>query len=177
MRSTYKVHNPKAVYFITSTIVDWIEIFTSEKYFNVLLEAINFYISKKSLTVYAYVVMKNHFHLICKSENLTETVRLIKSYTAREIIYELEKESRADLLIRFKENKKDYKVGRTYQIWQEGFHPKEMINNEVLKQKIEYVHLNPVRGNFCVKSSDWKYSSALFYETGEQSFIPLERIV
>lgn len=83
MRSTYKVHNPNSVYFITSTIIDWIEIFTSEKYFNILIEAINFYISKNSLTVYAYVIMKNHFHLICKSENLTETVRLIKSYTAK----------------------------------------------------------------------------------------------
>lgn len=157
MRSAYKVHNRNAVYFITSTIIDWIEIFTSEKYFNILIEAINFYILKNSLTVYAYVIMKNHFHLICKSENLTETVRLIKSYTAKKIINELENENKTDLLIRFKENKKEYKVGRTHQIWQEGFHPKEMINNEVLKQKIEYINSNAVRSNFCVKPSDWKY--------------------
>jgi putative transposase len=177
MRSTYKVYNPQAVYFITSTIVNWINVFTSEKYFNILIEAINFYIGKEKLTVYSYVIMKNHFHMICKSENLTETVRLIKSYTAKKIIIELEIDGKMDLLNSFKENKKEYKVGRTYQIWQEGFHPQEIINEEILKQKIGYIHSNPVKENYCTKPEDWRYSSAGFYETGLESVIPLERIV
>lgn len=177
MRSSYKIHTPDAVYLITSTIVNWIDIFTSEKYFNILIDAVNFYINKKKLKVYSYVIMKNHFHMICRSENLTHTIRLIKSFTAKKIISELEIEKRTDLLKYFKESKKEYKKGRTYQIWQEGFHPQEIINNGVLKQKIEYVHLNPVKRNYCLNSIDWKYSSAEFYETGTQSVIPIERIV
>ncbi|MBS1492113.1 MAG: transposase [Bacteroidetes bacterium] len=177
MRSTYKVHNPDAVYFITSTIVNWIDVFASEKYFNILIDAVNFYIKNQNLTVYSYVIMKNHFHLICKSDNLTETIRLIKSYTAKKIISELNKDGEEELLAHFAENKKNYKIGRTYQIWQEGFHPQEMINNDVMKQKIEYIHSNPVNENYCKYPQDWKYSSAGFYETGIHSLIPIERII
>jgi len=93
MRTTYKIHDPHGLYFITSTIVNWINIFTSEKYFNILTEAINFYITKEKLKVYSYAILKNHFHLICKSDNLTKTIRLVKSYTAKRIIQELELET------------------------------------------------------------------------------------
>ncbi|MBX7045257.1 MAG: transposase [Ignavibacteria bacterium] len=176
MRSTYKVHNQQSVYFITSTIVNWINIFTSEKYFNILIEALNFYVEKQKLSVIAFVIMKNHFHMICKSENLTETIRLIKSYTAKKIISELERDN-PKLLKIFTEYKKDYKIKSTYQIWQEGFHPQEVINNQILKQKIEYIHNNPVKAGYCNLSDEWKYSSSEFYFTGKKSMIKIERLI
>lgn len=176
MRSTYKVHNQQSVYFITSTIVNWINIFTSEKYFNILIEALNFYVEKQKLSVIAFVIMKNHFHMICKSENLTETIRLIKSYTAKKIISELERDN-PKLLKIFTEYKKDYKIKSTYQIWQEGFHPQEVINNQILKQKIEYIHNNPVKAGYCNLSDEWKYSSSEFYFNGKKSMIKIERLI
>lgn len=176
MRSTYKVHNPAAVYFVTSSIVNWINIFTSEKYFNIIIEALKFYIEEGKLSIYAYVIMKNHFHLICKSDRLSETLRLIKSYTAKRIIQELEKEN-PKLLNLFKEFKKEYKVNSKYQIWQEGFHPQEMLSEKILKQKIEYTHKNPIEAGYCEIETEWKYSSARFYFSGDTSIIKLERLV
>jgi REP element-mobilizing transposase RayT len=174
MRSTYKTHNIDGTYFITSSIVNWINIFNSEKYFNILIEAINYYTSNKSLTVYAYVIMRNHFHMICKADNLTNIIRLIKTYTAKEIVKELQKDSEFNLLEKFKANKKEYKTESVHQIWQEGFHPKEILNNSILKQKIEYIHNNPVKENYCLKTEDWVYSSAGFYGHGTKSLISLK---
>lgn len=177
MRSTYKTHNLEGTYFITSSTVNWIDVFTSEKYFNILTQAINYYISKKNLTVYSYVIMKNHFHMICKANNLTSIIRLIKSYTAKEIVKELQKDGYSDLLEQFKINKKDYKTESEHQIWQEGFHPKEILNHEILKQKIEYIHYNPVKDNLCLNAEDWKYSSAGFYINGSESAVIVERLI
>lgn len=178
MRSTYKILNPEGTYFITSTIVNWVNVFTSEKYFNILVETINFYIAKNKLTVYAYVIMKNHFHMICKSENLTEVMRLIKSYTAKKIVEQLKNENEFELLNQFITYKKDYKIESDYQIWQEGFHPKEIINSEVLKQKIEYIHYNPVNEKYCLNPEEWDYSSHKFYNADlHSSIIKLEKII
>ena len=177
MRSTYKTHNIEGTYFITSSIVNWIDIFTSEKYSNILADAINYYISKQTLTVYAYVIMKNHFHMICKGEDLSVLIRLIKSYTAKRIVKELQNDCETILLDKFRTNKKDYKTESEHQIWQEGFHPKEILNEEILKQKIQYIHNNPVMGGYCMDGIDWKYSSARFYQDGGESIIKLERLV
>ncbi|MBP9096728.1 MAG: transposase [Ignavibacteria bacterium] len=172
MRSRYKILNEEGIHFITSTIVDWIEIFTNEDYFKILIESINYSISEKNLKVFAYVLMKNHFHIICKAEQLSNVIRSIKSYSAKIIIEKLEEDKRYDLLEKFK-----LKNDNRYQIWQEGFHPKEIINNEEFKQKIEYIHNNPVNENYCVSPTDWKYSSANFYENEQQTVIKVERIV
>ncbi|MCB0535291.1 MAG: hypothetical protein KDD14_23995, partial [Saprospiraceae bacterium] len=34
---------------------------------------------------------------------------------------------------------------------------------KVLSQKLDYIHLNPVRAGFVDKPEDWKFSSAPFY--------------
>ena len=35
-------------------------------------------------------------------------------------------------------------MDRDYQLWEEGYHPKMIENNSVLRQKLEYIHHNPV---------------------------------
>ncbi len=116
--------------------------------------------------------MKNHFHIICKADNLSNVIRSIKSYSAKKIIEKFKENNKYDILEKFKLKNCD-----KYQIWQEGFHPKEIINNEEFKQKIEYIHNNPVNGNYCTNSTDWKYSSASFYKNEKQTEIIVERIV
>lgn len=170
MRSRYKILNEEGIYFITSTTVNWIEIFTTEDYFNILIDSINYSVSEKNLKVYAYVLMKNHFHIICKADNLSNVIRSVKSYSAKRIIKQLEEDKKYDILEKLTTN-------GNYQIWQEGFHPKEITKVEVLKQKIEYIHNNPVNENYCINAADWKYSSAKFYENEKQNSILVERIV
>jgi hypothetical protein len=58
-------------------------------------------------------------------------------------------------------------------VWQEGYHPKEILNNSMFQQKMDYIHLNPVRLNLVEKPGDWKYSSASFFETGTKGIIEI----
>ncbi len=59
--------------------------------------------------------------------------------------------------------KKKYKKDSEYQVWQEGFHPQIITSEEVLKQKVEYIHNNPVRNGVVEEAEHWIYSSAKNY--------------
>jgi hypothetical protein len=41
-----------------------------------------------------------------------------------------------------------HKVDRQFQLWQEGSHPQQIDNDEMMWQKIEYIHYNPVRRGY-----------------------------
>ena len=47
-----------------------------------------------------------------------------------------------------------------FQFWQKGNHAIELWSDEVLYQKLNYIHLNPVANGFVAQCEDWLYSSA-----------------
>lgn len=108
--------------------------------------------------------MENHIHLIAHSPEIAKIVKEFKSFTARKIICYLEEKSMYNYLDILKENKKIYKTESIYQVWQEGYHPKNIINKEMFIQKINYLHMNPVRKGFVKEAQDWLYSSARDYD-------------
>jgi REP element-mobilizing transposase RayT len=167
MRSRYKTIDSKGIYFVTSTIIEWIPIFTRQPYFEVITNSLDFCRKNKELQLFAYVIMDNHFHLIVSHKNLSQVMQDLKSFTAKEIIKLLKQHKKEWLLNQLKYFKYRYKKESEYQLWQEGMHPKIMSNEEMLKQKIEYIHNNPIRAGLVQKPEDWVYSSASNYLVGK----------
>jgi putative transposase len=67
------------------------------------------------------------------------------------------------ILDKLKSLKLDFKGDREHQFWQEGNHPKQIISHEMMRQKIEYIHHNPVRRGYVDLPEYWRYSSARNY--------------
>ena len=65
MSRRHKVHFPNDLYFVTLTIVGWIDIFTRRDYCDIIIENLKYCKEHKGLTIYAYVIMSNHMHMIC----------------------------------------------------------------------------------------------------------------
>lgn len=84
-RDRYKVVDTKYPYHITCTINNWYPIFIYPEIVNIIIDSLK-YLQKEDLTIFAYVIMENHLHLIVKSDNLSEKIRRFKSYTATEIV-------------------------------------------------------------------------------------------
>ncbi|MEQ9309026.1 MAG: transposase, partial [Balneolaceae bacterium] len=59
-----------------------------------------------------------------------------------------------------------------YQIWQEGYHPKQISSHKAMSQKLEYIHYNPVKAGFVDKAEYWRCSSARNY-LGIDGVIPV----
>ena len=47
-----------------------------------------------------------------------------------------------------------------YQVWQEGVHPQAIVGDEMMLQKLEYLHNNPVKRGLVAAPEHWRYSSA-----------------
>ena len=84
----------------------------------------------------------------------------IKRHTARRILAQVEADGRGWLLNLFAYFRAKHKDGSQHQIWQEAFHPQELSTDEVMGQKIDYVHQNPVARGLVSLPEHWRYSSA-----------------
>lgn len=170
-RSRYKFHESYYPYFITSTILEELPILCKPQVAQILLDQFVFMQQNKNVILYSYVIMPNHFHAIVKGDDLSNSLRLTKSYAARRILTYLKDNGHSRWLTKLKFNKRNHKVGRTDQVWEEGLHPKQLISNKMVAQKMEYVHFNPVKSGFVDKPEDWRYSSARDY-SGMDGLIP-----
>ena len=52
------------LYFTTSTVIDWMDVFTRPLYKHIILESLEYCQANKDLDLYAWVLMTNHLHLI-----------------------------------------------------------------------------------------------------------------
>lgn len=167
MRSRYRFVEEEGYYFITATIVEWIPVFTTAPYFEIIKSSLDYCEQQGKFSVHAWVILDNHCHLIISGRDLSPRVKEWKSFTAKKILEQLQKEKKEWCLNQLKYFKKGYKQRSQYQVWQEGVHPQFISNEEMLWQKTEYIHLNPVRRGYVTHPEHWKYSSAYAYAEDE----------
>lgn len=162
-RSRYRFYQPDQPHFVTLTVLHWIPVFTRQETVNILLESLE-YLSKQRLRIYAFVVLENHLHLIAQSSHLDRDIARFKSYSARRIIDYLQARNVKTILDQLMFYKKAHKRDREIQLWQEGVHPELVQGPDMMRQKIEYIHQNPVKRGYVDEAVHWRYSSARNYE-------------
>ncbi len=164
--------NSHSVYFMTLTVVDWVDIFTRPVYKNIVVDSLKHCQKNKGLEIFAWVLMTNHLHLVSRTKeghHLTDFLRDFKKFTAKKIVESVKtiNESRQEWIEhRFKYYIK-FKEERNYQVWQEGNDAKELTNNYLLDQKIDYIHENPVRAGIVWEPEHYMHSSAIDYAGGK----------
>ena len=96
-----------------------------------------------------------------------------KSFTARQIIDQLKARHVERFLTRFRFAKRAHKVDREYQFWQEGVHAELVFSEAIMREKLDYIHANPVKRGYVNLAEHWRYSSASHY-AGLASLIELD---
>lgn len=76
------------LFFVTMTIVNWIDLFTRQIYFDLIIDNLKYCQNNKGLEVYEYVIMTNHIHMICLSNKkpLSDILRDFKTFTSKELV-------------------------------------------------------------------------------------------
>ncbi len=166
MSRNYKFHNPTAPYFVSFATVYWLDVFVRQRYLEVLAASVDYCRKEKGMELYAYCFMPSHVHFMFRSMNGDPSglIRDFKKHTAKaivKVIGENQQESRKEWLLWMFERagKKKANVSK-YQFWQQHNKPIELWSTEVIKQKLDYIHNNPVESGFVLKPEEWKYSSA-----------------
>ena len=119
------------------------------------------------------MILENHLHLIATSSQLSKDMARFKSFTARQIINFLKERKAERVLSQLGYYKLRHKLDRDYQLWQEGSHPQQILDVEMMRQKVGYIHYNPVRRGFVDEMVHWRYSSARNY-MGQEGLIAVE---
>jgi REP element-mobilizing transposase RayT len=169
-RTRYKIILIDQIHFLTISVVNWIKLFKYNNLKEIILSSMNYLIAEKRLIIYAYVIMEDHIHLIAKADDLSKEISNLKSFTARKIIDFLKFNNYNGLLIKLADHKLRHRKDRMYQVWQEGYHPQLIQGEQMMIQKIEYIHNNPIRKGLVGESSEWLYSSVANY-CGEKGLL------
>ena len=181
MSRNYKFHNPEGLYFVSFAVVYWLDVFTRNVYKDILIESLKYCQQQKGMEIIAWCIMTNHVHLIFRSINGERPELLLgdfKRFTSKTIVKAIReniRESRKEFLLdKFKEAANKSSNVKKYQFWRHDNKPIELWSNNVIKEKINYIHQNPVEEGLVFKAEDYVYSSAIDY-AGEQGL--LENIV
>lgn len=169
MSRKYKFRNPDGIYFVTFAVVQWVDLLTRSHYNDFLIKNLEYCAANKQLNVHAFCLMTNHVHLILSrsgTPTLGEILRDYKKFTSNGLynMMQDEKESRRHWMkLLFQNAGMNKSNNKNVQIWQQDNHPIELMSNKMIKQKLNYVHLNPVKAGFVSEPEHWVYSSASNY--------------
>ena len=172
MSRNYKFYNPQGVYFVSFAVKEWIDIFTRNKYKDIIIENLSFCQKNKGLEIYAWCVMTNHVHLIISAKqgySLPDILRDFKKHTSKKIVTAIKdnpQESRKEWLL------EKFVTKEGVRFWDTDNHPIELWSNSVISQKLNYLHNNPVEEGLVFRAEQYVYSSAIDY-AGEKGLLDI----
>ena len=181
MSRKHKFGESTGAYFISFATVYWIDVFTRDIYFSVIIESLDYCRKNKGMEIYGYCIMPSHIHLIFRSAEADPSglIRDFKGFTSRKMLKTIEEntqESRKEwLLWMFEKAAKKNSNVKNRQFWQQNNKPIELWSLKVFEQKLNYIHNNPVVSGFVTNPIDWKYSSARNYASNDDTILEIDK--
>lgn len=159
------------IYFWTDTIKDWRNLLAEDHFKRIIIECWRELVSRKKIAIYGFVIMPNHLHVVWEmlEKNGKEMPHAsFNKFTSHQFLENLRMKSPA-IIEQYKEE--DSPV-RLHRFWQRDPLAVMMGSRRIMEQKLEYIHLNPLQEKWSLASrpEDYKWSSAKFYERGEDEF-------
>lgn len=171
--SSYTVKDQTCLHFMTFATVQWVDVFTRADYCDIVVDSLNHCVNEKGLIIYGWCLMSNHIHLLVRSEtgDLSGTMRDFKKFTAKKIFKAIEEnpqESRKNWMKWiFKKAGEENSNNEIIQLWQQTLHPIELWSVDVIQQKLDYIHQNPVKARIVSEAQYYYWSSAIDYSGGK----------
>lgn len=173
-RNSYLENNE--LYFWTATIHKWKHLMKEDIYKQVVVDSLHWLVQNKLAEVYSFVIMPNHIHLVWQvlkkngRESPQGSFLKYTAHTFRKMLYTQNKSH----LIEFKVDA----ANKKHEFWQRDSLAIPLFSKEMIYQKIDYIHNDPVASHWKLSNSakDYKFSSALFYEDGIDNFGILKHI-
>ena len=159
-RNRYTITESDKPHFLTCTVMEWLPLFIRPYIVEHLLNCWRYQQAHHDLKLYGYVILENHLHFVAQAPRLDKCLSSFKSFTAGRLIELLEVHKAKRLLDRLRLAKQVHKRDREYQFWQEGSHAELICSEPVMRQKLDYIHQNPVQRGYVDLPEHWRYSSA-----------------
>ena len=126
-----------------------------------------------SFTIHAYAIMPDHVHMVTGNERKpSDILRFLKGISARRVIGHLKDKGHGKSLAKLRVNSRS--GTGTHSLWQHHSNTFLITSEHVLLQKVNYIHLNPVKEGLVDFPSDFQFTSARIWEGSPKDDEPLE---
>jgi REP element-mobilizing transposase RayT len=158
------------IYFWTATIHNWHKLLSGDATKQMITGSLSTLSARGKITIYAFVIMPNHIHLIWQMNALNgkETAQgSFLKFTAHAFQNHL---LHNDPL--FLPSFSVKAANKNYEFWQRDPLAFELTQKKTAMQKLQYIHDNPLAEHWQLTDDParYYYSSAKYYETGIDDF-------
>lgn len=131
-------------YYFTSVTHHRLPVFQTDKFKNLLCEALNDARKSSGMLYFAYAIMPDHFPIITDgSRKPSDSLRFLNGVSARKIIDHL-KENGPEVSLR-KLRLAEKADGYKYSLWEHHSDKFLLTSESLFIQKVRYIHNNPVK--------------------------------
>ncbi len=154
----FRISRTTPAYYFTSVAHHRLPIFRTDKVKQILCDAISEVRSKHGILIFAYVIMPDHVHLLVYSEKeMSEALRLLNGVSARRIIQYLKENGFEESL--FKLRGETRARNHKHSVWQHHPDSLDIFGEDTFRQKVGYIHMNPVRAGLVDDPLEYRFSS------------------
>jgi REP element-mobilizing transposase RayT len=178
-------HAPEnnSLYFLTFTCFKWLPLFEKTISYDLICKWFD-HLHENKIYVTGYVIMPNHIHSLLHFPIMSKPLNVIignaKRFMAYELIKRLKRQNECTTLdlLHYAVKKRESDKGQIHKVFEDSFDATECYNEKVIYQKLHYMHHNPVskKWNLVKDFTDYKHSSASFYEKGIKHYSKLVHV-
>jgi putative transposase len=171
----FKSRDPNTVHYVTTVTFRRAPIFRSNTACSLFINTLDETRGKHPFKLIGYVVMPDQVHLLLNPQScdISDLMRRLKGISARRILDWLREEGREESLSKLRFDNPQ-KRSHTHAVWLKDFSAVDLWSPKFIRQKLNYIHCNPVRAGLCEHPVGWRWSSYHAYLPHKQGDVPIE---
>jgi REP element-mobilizing transposase RayT len=151
------------MYFFTASINSWQNLLINHDIKKIVTDSLSWLSKENRVYIHGFVIMPNHIHLLWTINNkyqVNEIENTLLKFTGHEFKKYLVAQ-KSELLNNYISTQAD----RSYHFWERRARTIEVKSKEIVIQKLNYIHNNPIQEKWKLELTPEKYrfSSAKYY--------------
>ena len=171
----FKSREPNTIHYVTAVTFRRVPVFRSHTACSLFVETLAEVRGNYPYKLIGYVVMPDHVHLLLNplSSDISGLMMRLKGLSARRILDWLRVEGHTTSLAKLKLAAAQ-KRSHTHAVWLKDSSVIDLWSPKFIRQKLHYIHCNPVRAGLCQHPAQWRWSSYHAYLPHEPGSVPIE---
>lgn len=171
----FKSNEQNTFHYVTLVTYDRVPVFSSDRACEIFITTLEEVREKYPYKLVGYVIMPDHVHAIVNRsvDTISAWLRRVRGNSARRVLAWLREEAHLSSLKKLQLTIPQ-KRNHRHAVWQKDPSVVDLWSPKFVRQKLNYLHLNPVRAGLCQHPADWKWSSYRAYLPHRAGDVPIE---
>jgi putative transposase len=170
-RKLKRRHGRGDFHFITFSCYERRPLLATVRARNLFVKTLGEVLNRSGSLLVGYVVMPEHVHLLLSEptrDNLAQLVQVLKQRVSR-AMRARKRRLPGQLSLKFPN-----RTGDMRRFWQRRYYDFNVYTTRKMREKLEYIHANPVQRKLVSHPRDWLWSSWSFYALNEQGLLKID---